>query len=220
MKIWFLLLFFVSVSSLQAQIFYRVECEVSIKEIHEDGKQQLMVGKVYFDKHIREIIYDIRFPQAMRFAVTDFGILSDSIQASKDKQLTQHLVDFSVFNLVLSGKLDYFGLDNTQYRLVDVKKENDMVISEWALPEEMGSSFGNMLVSQKDNRLYGMVSLDAEGQVVSKQFFTEYQEVDDVLFPCKLIQLSYKDGEAVDKKITTLRNIKLNTERNENYRYN
>lgn len=220
MKIWVLILFSVSVFSLKAQIYYRVECEVSIKELHEDGKQQLMVGKVYFDKHIREIVYDIRFPSPMRFAVTDFGVLSDSTKVGMDKQFTQHLVDFSVFNLVLSGKLNYFGLDNTQYQLVDVKKEEDMVISEWALPEEMGSDFGNMLVSQKQNRLYGMVSLDAEGEVISKQFFTEYQKVNDVLFPSKLIQLNYKNGKAVDKKITTFRAIKLNAAHDESYRFN
>lgn len=206
--------------SVKAQIFYRVECEVSIKEIHEDGKQQLMVGKVYYDKHIREIVYDLRFPHTMRFAVTDFGVISDSRPVSEDKQFTQHLVDFSVFNLVLSGKLNYFGLDKTQYQLVGVKKEGEMVISEWALPVEMGSDFGKMLVSQKDNKLYGMVSLDPEGEVLSKQFFTEYEKVDDVMFPSKLIQLNYKAGKAVDKKITTFRNIKLNAESNENYRFN
>ena len=220
MKRWFFIWLSLSALSLQAQIYYRVECEVSIKEIREDGKQQLMVGKVYFDKYIREIIYDIRFPSSMRFAVTDFGVVSDSTKVGMDKQFTQHLVDFSVFNLVLSGKLNYFGLDNTQYQLSNVNKEGDMVISEWSLPEEMGSDFGKMLVSQKGNQLYGMVSLDVEGNVVSKQFFTEYQKVQDVLFPCKLIQLSYKEGEAVDKKITTFRSIKLNVENNENYRFN
>ncbi len=220
MRVYILILSIFVLSPMSAQVFFRVEAEVSIKEIRPDSTQQLMVGKVYFDKNVREIIYDIRFPKTFCFAVTDYGMLTDTTKMSFENNFSQHLVDFSVFNLVLSGKLDYFGLDNTQYQLVNVKKEDGMVISEWELPKEMGSDFGKMLVSQKEGRLYGMVSLNADGEVVSKQFFTEYQVVRDLSFPTKLIQLSYKNGQSVAKKITTFRNIKLNSTDNEKYHFN
>ena len=213
------LLFLLFVSSLSAQVFYRVECDVSIKEINADGQQQLMVGKVYFDKHIREVVYDIRFPHVTRFAITDYGMKNDSSAVEIDAVFLRHLVDFSVFNLILNGKLTYFGLSDTQYTMVSATKDEDMVISEWVLPEEMTSDYGKMLISQKDNLLYGMVSMDAQGEVVSKQFFTDYTQVRDLSFPCRLIQMNFKDGKSVNKKITTFSNVVLNNPDRAHYHF-
>lgn len=205
--------------TLSSQIYYRMECDVSIKEIDVEGKQHLMVGKVYFDKNIREIIYDIRFPSDSRFAISDYGMLTDSIDVEMDKAFTTYLVDFSVFNLLLNGQLKYFGLKNTAYQLVNASSENGMVISEWALPEEMGSDYGKMLISQKNNQLFGMVSLDVEGNVVSKQFFKDYKQVDGLNVPTQLIQINYRNGEESNKKITTFRNIIFNATDNASYRF-
>lgn len=189
-----------------------------MKEIYSAGSQTLTVGHVYFDKNIREVIYDISFPQHYRFAVTDFGVVNDSTKVEMDQKFTGHLVDFSIFNLVLSGKLNYFGLDNSAYQMINVTHEDSMVISEWKLPVELGSDFGKMLVSQKNKRLFGLVSFNKDDQVISKQFFTNYVKVGDLEFPTKLLQINY--GEVTFKKITTFRNITINEPLDENYRFN
>ncbi len=212
----FLHIFLVS----NAQVFYRVECDVSIKEINGMGEQQLMVGKVYFDRNIRQVIYKIRFPQRYNFAVTDHGVLTDSSKVDMTHKFSTHLVDFSIFNLVLNGKLNYYGLDQTSYNLVNTTREDDMVISEWELPVEMQTDMGKMLISQKNKQMYGMVSLNASGDVISKQFFKKYTSVGDLSFPTELIQINYIAGEPTVKKITTFRNIKLNSHENANYSFN
>lgn len=205
-----LLVLFCTCSSLHSQIFKRVSAGVSIKEIRADSSQHLMVGRVYFDRHIREIIYDIRFPNSSKFAVTDFGMLYDTTSVSMQTQFTAHLIDFSIFNLILNGQLAYFGLDNTSYELTSSHREDDMVISEWQLPEEMRAEYGKMLLSQKDKQLYAMVSFNAEGEIVGKQFFKEYKDIRGMMFPTKLIQFSYTDGLITNKKITTFNNISFN----------
>lgn len=220
MRLLFLCIYLLTSTISFTQIYNRVSCEISIKEIHADGTQILTMGHVYFDKNIREIIYDISFPRKYQFAVSDYGVLNDSTNIKVDKQFSTHLVDFSVFNLVLSGKLDYFGLNNSAYQMVDVSNEDDMVISEWKLPVELGSDFGRMLVSQKNKQLYGLVSFDNEDHMLSQQFFTHYEQIKDMEFPTHLLQMSYIDDKVVFKKLITLRNIKLNEPLDENYRFN
>lgn len=214
-----LAVFFYS-SSLRAQIIYRIEAEISIKEIRSDGTQSLMIGKVYYDKNIRQIIYNITFPDSTRFAITDRGVLNkENPKGKNETPQAKQLVDFSVFHLFLNQELNYFGLENTPFKMTKVEREGDMVISEWQLPEEMGQNLGKMLVSQKNKQLYGLVTLGPDDVLMSKQFFSDYIPIDGMFFPSKIIQLNYSlIGE--NKKITTFRHVKLNQYTNEsNYRF-
>ena len=76
-----------------------------------------------------------------------------------------------------------------------------------------------MLVSQKNKRLFGLVSFDNKEQMLSQQFFTHYVQVKDMEFPSRLLQVNYRDGSMTIKKIITFRNIQLNQPLNENYRF-
>lgn len=207
------LVFFMSLS-LKAQLYTRIEADISIKEINFDGKQSLMMGNVYFDVGIREMIYSFTFPEKTKFAITDNGFVTDSSQNNLQDGFSEKLIDFSVLNLILKGHLDYFGLKETPYNLKNVSKEEDMVISEWMLPEEMGANTGKILLSQKEKKLFGMVSMGPDDVIISKQFFLEYQQIEDIVMPTKLVQISYK-GMQESKKITTFKNIILNNFSNE-----
>lgn len=203
----------------KSQIYSRIEADISVKEIDFEGRQSLLVGKVYFDKHIRHIVYEFTFPQISRFAITEQGFLTDENNRQLTEGFTKHMIDFSVFNLFLNGNLDYYGLNNTPYILKKTERQDDMVISEWELPEEMGQNLGKMIVSQKNKQLYGLISMTGDKTIVSKQFFTEYKNFDGLNFPTQLIQFSYKNG-AESKKITTFRNIKLNQKNETSYHFN
>jgi hypothetical protein len=206
---------FVFTNIVFSQINHRIEAEISIKEITNAGEQSLMMGKVFYDKNIREIVYEISFPKQNRFAITDNGILPNQTDSIDLTGKTKQLVDFSVVNLFLNQELGYFGLENTPFTMLSVEREGDMVISEWQLPEEMGQNMGKMLISQKNKQLFGLVTLGPDDVLVSKQFFSEYIDVNGYMFPSKIIQINYSLlGES--KKITTFRNIKLNNYANEN----
>jgi hypothetical protein len=202
-----------------SQINSRIEADVSIKNIAADGKKSLSVGKVFFDKNIRQIVYEMTFPAPTRFAITGKGIVGSEQSEPMDELVANKMIDFSVYNLFLNQDLELFGLTHTPFKMVSTQREADMVISEWVLPEEMGQNLGKMLISQKDKKLYGLVTMGPDEVIISKQFFTDYQVVDGVWFPAKLIQINYTEaGES--KKITTFRNIKLNQfDQDANYRF-
>lgn len=198
----------------QAQIYTRMEAGFSIKEIGFDGTQNLMTGTVFFNQVSRQVIYDFDFPEKRTMIINDtctFWIEDNKISSH---QLSESLIDFSVFNLFLNQNLDQFGLTNTPYILTEVEEADDMILSTWELPSKQVVSVGKLIISQKKGNLYGLATLDTEGEVLSKQFFLDYKLINDLPFPTKLIQISYHD-DLDSKKVTTYRNIKLNSSYNE-----
>ncbi len=116
---------------------------------------------------------------------------------------------FSVFNLALNGALEHYGLKNSPFKITDIEKTEQMVITTWTPPENMAKYFGKTVVSQKDKTLFGVVFFDPEDHVKGKQFFKKYTTVDGVAFPTEVIQIT-PDLAKDYYKVTTYKNVKIN----------
>ncbi|MDD2323624.1 MAG: hypothetical protein EOL88_11330 [Bacteroidia bacterium] len=194
-----------------AQLFTRFEAEFSIKEIGYDGMQNLMTGTLYYNQVMKQVYYQFDFPEKSAMAINDSCTLRITEKIVIPHPLNLGMIDFSIYNLFLNQNLESFGLNETPYILTHVAQEKDMVISTWKLPGKQIKEVGTILLSQKNGRLFGMVTLDTNEEVVSRQFFLDYQEVENLPFPTKVIQFYYQEGKEL-KKITTYRNIKLNSD--------
>ena len=211
-------LFLFSIS--QAQLFYRIEADFSIKEISANGNENLLMGKSYYDKNVRKIVSEIKFPQKEVMVITDSSITHINAGKKEPQKMGKAVIDFSVFNLFLNGDIDYYGLKNTPYELQGVEKDEDLVISTWILKDHFTkSSTQKMMLSQKDNKLYGLVTFDEKDYIVSKQLFRDYVEVEGMQFPSRIIQiLYYPDGSQL-KRITEYSNVILNSPLNNEFYY-
>lgn len=203
----------VSVGS-YGQIFSRVEADFSLKEKRIDGSKSLTMGSVYFDKNVGQIVFDIKFPESFVVVINDSLMLKIKDHQVVDRKLAQGIVYFSIFNLSLNGNLPYFGLKDSPYELTNIEKENDMVISTWDFPELKNK--GKMMLSQKNKKLFGVVSFAGQDTVISKQFFENYINIDGVDFPQRVVQFMYLAGEE-DIKITNYKNVIINNEENEEF---
>lgn len=202
-----------------AQIYSRFEADFSIKEISFDGTQNLMTGSLFYNKVSRSIFYSFDFPEKSEMIVTDTCTFRPLEKAITSHNMEVSMIDFSLYNLFINQDLDFYGLNETPYELVDVEESSDMVISTWELPGKQVKDVGKILLSQKAGQLYGLVSLDPDGNVVSKQFFLDYDYIENLPFPTRVVQISYR-GDQESKKITTYRNIILNNDNNaEKYNY-
>ncbi len=204
-----------------AQIHYRIEADYSLKEKSSTGHENLMLGRVYFDKNYRQMVFDISFPEKEILIINDTASIYALSNHYEKHKLSTSLIDFSVLGLVLSGQLEYFGLRQTPYQLTKVEKDEGLVISTWELTDKrIESSVRKMMLSQKDNRLHGLITFGANDQIIAKQFFSEYQLVNGLEIPSKVIQISYLPDGGEFKKITNYTNIKVNNQQNESfYRY-
>ncbi|MEM7367173.1 MAG: hypothetical protein AAF587_01160 [Bacteroidota bacterium] len=204
-------------ASLSAQAVYtRVEADFSMKEKTGDGGSSLTMGKVYFDKSQNKIVYNITFPKAEILISTDSFLYKIEADSLVEKLPNMNITKFSVLSLCLSGELPYFGLRQTPYKMTDVDKDGEMVISSWLPPEDYADTHGKMILSQKQKQLYGLISLNPGGDIIAKQFFRKYELISGLHFPTEIIALTYHGGTE-RKQITTYRNITLNQMQDETF---
>ncbi len=198
------------------QHFFRIEGDISVKEKTE-MQSQLTIGRFYYDKNIGKLVYAISFPEKQVVVSKDtvlYYFLGDTL-ASRTRSVD--LTKFSIFYLTLSNKLSNYGLDNSFYKIDNVENDGGMVISTWVPGKRFSKHFGKVMLSSKENRLFGIIFYSPEGQIVGKQFFEDYKIINGIDFPTKMIKISYT-GEQKTYQVTTFENIKLNN-LNEKYYY-
>jgi hypothetical protein len=209
---WLVFLFFVHFFELPhafGQQVYRITGKFSIK-VKQGETGNLTMGQFYFDAGTNSILYKVRFPaqemwllrgQKMHRIIGDSIITRDSIMGA---------VDFSLFNLTVNNQLGNYGLKDSPFKITEVRKEGDLVVSTWSPPEQLSKLMGKVLISQKNRRLHAVVFLNPKGEVVRKQFFSTYQKIGNLFFPTEIIDLFYLDGEIITHQMTTYSDIQLN----------
>ncbi len=214
---------FLFTGNLYSQIFYRIEADYTIKEKSSSGYENLMMGRVFYDKNQHQIVFNVQFPGKEILIVNDTATISANAGTYRKHMLGSNLIDFSVLNLFLNGKLEYFGLNNTPFKLEKVEKDDGLVISTWKLEDKyVNSPVSKMLLSQKDNNLYGLITFGPNDVIISKQIFSNYISVDGMNFPSRILQFSYMPDGTEVTKITTYKNVVINSSKNDTfykYRY-
>ena len=178
------------------------------------------MGTVYFDKTAKRLVYQIKFPEKETLVLTDSFYYRYKDGKIIEQKKAVNILSFSIFNLALSSKMSNFGLDgNPAFKLVDVTKEDSLIISTWSpAVEKLKEITGNVLISQKKKQLFGLVFFDKDGKLLSKQFYEEYKNFKGLEFPGIITQINFLDGKEF-YKITTFKNVVVN-DMNENTIYN
>ena len=190
------------------QHFFRIEGDITVKEKSE-MQSQLTIGRFYFDKNIGKLVYDITFPEKQVMVSKDtvlYHFIADTLHSrTKSFDMTK----FSIFNLCLENQLNNYGMEHSFYKVDNVEKDGDLVISTWVPGKSHQKYFGNVMISTKNNRLFGIIFMNPEGEIVGKQFFEDYTVVNGLAFPKRMVKFTYF-GEKQTSQITTFDNLKLN----------
>ena len=215
LKYLFLFLFPLSVIQVEPQLFFRIKTDFMIKAKSPTGEQQLTVGKIYFDKNVKQIVYDVSFPEKEIWVQRDTVLYKIVNSKIIGKQRIPAGIEFSIYNLVLNGTLNDYGLKKTKFILRKVEKSDNNVISTWEPPLEFKKYFGDILLSNVDQKLNGIVFKNNAGEVVSRQFFRNYMKVNGLSFPQEIYRENYINGQK-DIELTTFTNIVVNDLSGEN----
>ncbi len=203
-------------NSLYAQTYNRVQARVSIKTKYVDGKGLLEMGDVYFDKANKKLVYDFSFPEKISVVINDTALFVIENGIVVNRRQGMLLLEFNLFNVILNGELNNFGLrGNPVYKIEKVERAGGMVITTWEFKGKE-KNFGKVLVSTKNGDLYGVVILDPDGRVASRQIFEKYVLARGLKFPTEITQIiHYPEGDII--QVTTFKNIVVNSPHNENY---
>jgi hypothetical protein len=204
-----------SLIQVEPQFFFRIRTDFIIKAKSTTGEQQLTVGKLFYDKNIKQIVYEVSFPEREIWVQKD-SILYKIVNSKViGKQPIPAGIEFSIYSLVLNGNLADYGLKKTKFKIKKVEKSDANVISTWEPPAESKKYLGDILISNVNQQLYGIIFKNSKGEIVARQFFRNYVKVKGLSFPQEIIKENYINGQKV-YEVTTFTNILINDLSGEN----
>jgi|LSQX01.2.fsa_nt_gb hypothetical protein len=215
----FILILLITCSlSTKGQTNTRLRADFTVKISIANGGQSLTSGQVFYDRNIRQLIYYLSFPEREIWLTADTVIYQIRNGQIINRTPSFSMAEFSVFHLALNSRLQDFGLRNTTYKIEDVKREKDMVITTWSPPKQAQEKLGNILISVKNKQLFGVVFTSPEGAIVRKQFFEDYQVINGMPFPGKIVEVIIEEGKE-SYQVTTFRNIVVDDIENDSKYY-
>ncbi|MBN1388733.1 MAG: hypothetical protein JW965_09820 [Bacteroidales bacterium] len=193
-----------------SQDYFRIQADISVKISNSDGTQSLTRGTVFYDKNIKELIYDISFPRNEKWLSKDTSLYKFNNDSLIQRVTIPSINEFTVFHLALNSGLNDYGLKKSNYNISKVEKKGDLVLSYWKIPEQLNIKMDHVVVAKKDNRIESVVMVGENQEILSKQFFRNYITIDAFEFPGQIVQILYDSSGLENYQVTDFSNIKIN----------
>lgn len=192
------------------QDYFRVQADITVKISNSDGTKSLTRGTVYYDKNIKELIYDISFPRKEKWLSKDTSLYKYNKDSLIQRITIPSINEFTVFHLALNSGLSDYGLKKSNYNLSKVEKKGDLVLSYWKIPKQLKLAMDHVVIAKKNNSLESVVIVGENQEILSKQFFRNYITIDAFEFPGQIVQIMYDSSGAENYQVTEFSNIKIN----------
>lgn len=207
---WLTVFFFCfAITVAKGQFTGRITGDLVSKEKNAAGRYVLNSGKFYYDTQIKQLIYQIRFPQPETVVMRDTVMYHFRNQKLFSRIPNFAVPEASIFHLSLMGRMKDFGLKNSQYTVEKVEKEADGVYITWKPVAALANTFGRIKIAQRNNRLIGVVFFDKNDKQIAKQTFRNYTNVNGIDIPQEVIMVSTQNGKPY-YLVTTYKNIVVN----------
>ena len=208
-KITILFLFTGVTIDISAQEYYKLNCDISIKERFSETKFSLIKGRVEYNKYDDITTYNFTFPSRETW-ILNKDSLTRTVKNKTDYKIpTSAIYKYSVFKLFFNGTLKNYGLKESLYEISEIKENSDgSVYTTWKPSKKMKIKFGKVMTSQKNGLLQGVIFYNLKNQLIGKQFFKDYINIKGMMFPSKIIEITVIENEK-HYKITEFTNVVL-----------
>lgn len=212
-KLKFKSIFFVFIlifsKNIYAQEYYKMTCDITIKEKFSETQFSLSKGNIEYNKFSDKTVLSFTFPEKEKIILT-----KDSIIKIRNEKIVYQIKaspvhEYSVFKLFLNGNLKNFGLKKSLYKITDVEQKKDgSIYTTWKPAKKTKIQFGKVIVAVKNNKLTGVAFYNKKNELINRQIFKDYIELKSLFFPTKIISITNKKDK-IEYKITEFKNLKL-----------
>ncbi len=213
-KLLLLIVITTCLTPVSAQEHFRMRADYTIKGKSPDGTQHLTIGTVYYDKNIKKVVFDVRFPQKETWVQQDTLLYKIKNGKLIRKSKSLDISDFTIFSMALNGKLSDYGLKDSQFVLTNVEKDGENIISTWEPPAAYKNFMGKVMIMKNNDNITGVIFFNKDNIIISRQFFRKYKMINGMAFPTEIIIEKIINGEKF-YEITTYENIKVDDYQNE-----
>ncbi|MFO8234646.1 MAG: hypothetical protein R6U04_04470 [Bacteroidales bacterium] len=192
------------------QDYLRIKADFTVKISNNNGKKNLTKGTVFYDKNIKELIYNISFPRTEKWLSKDTSLYKYREDTLVQRTTIPSINEFTVFHLALNSGLNDYGLKGSNFRIGKVEKKGDLTLSYWKIPKQLNIMIDHVVIAKKDNRLESVIMVGDNQEIISKQFFRNYIKIDAFEFPGQIIQVMYDSEGKENYQVTEFTNVKVN----------
>lgn len=197
-------------SSCFSQDYLRIKADFTVKISNNNGEKNLTKGTVFYDKNIKELIYNISFPRAEKWLSKDTSLYKYREGSLVQRTTIPSINEFTVFHLALNSGLNDYGLKGSNFSIGKVEEKGDLTLSYWKIPKQLNITIDHVVIAKKDNRLESVIMVGDNQEIMSKQFFRNYIKIDAFEFPGQIIQVMYDSDGKENYQVTEFTNIKVN----------
>ncbi len=169
-----------------SQPISKISAKVSIKEKFADSTYTYSRGKISYNHNTKKTVITVTYPEKQEWTLSEKGIYKKADSLTLMRSHTSILSEFSIFRLAIEGTLNNYGLTYSDFTAVEVAYNDKMTVTTWHPPQEYSKAFSKILTSQSQGRLNGLVVYDTRGNIVSRQFFTEYRNFSRLTIPTQI----------------------------------
>lgn len=211
MKQLFLFLLILSVQlKTMSQENFRMKADFTVKIANSNGSKNLTKGVVYYDKNIKQLIYNISFPKEEKWVSKDTSLYKYNNNILKERITIPSINEFTVFHLALNSDLNDFGLKNSVYAMNKVEKNGDLTLAYWKIPAQASTFMDYVVIIKKNNRLESVFMMGKNKKPLSKQYFRNYTKIGVFEFPQQIVQIVYDKTGKENYQVTEFKNISIN----------
>jgi hypothetical protein len=191
------------------QSSYRFKADIVMKERKIDSSFQYNKGKVFFDKNINKVIYKMSFPLKEIFVSIDTLLyrLVDNKQVSVVGNPLKP--EYSIYYFLLNNDISDFGLKKSNFKAASVEKVDDLILAKWIPPPGSISILGKILITTKNKRLNSVLIYSSKGDLLNRQIYKNYQNVNGVEIPTEILSVTYF-GAYKKYQIIEFQNVLIN----------
>lgn len=197
-------------TELSGQEYFRIKADFIVKISNSNGTKNLTKGTVFYDKKIKQLIYNINFPQNEQWISKDTSLYKLRDGKIYERRTIPYINEFTVFHLSLNSDLNDFGLKNSVYKVSKVEKKGDLVLSYWKIPAQVSKIMDHVIIARKGNRLESVIFVGDQQKILSKQFYRNYEKINAFEFPKQIIQILFDKTAGENYQVTEFKNIVVN----------
>ncbi len=216
MKKHFIIFFFLTfwLATGAAQSAYRIKSDFLFKVKNPDSTFNLSKGVVYYDKNIKKLVFDLSFPEREIKVTKDtlvYTFRADTLYSIEKNLLAP---EFTLFNYLLTDQFQTYGIDDKFFSADKVERSQGLVITHWKPKGKLSEVIGEIVIAQKQKRLYSVLIKNPEMEIINRQIFKNYKTIKGTIIPTEILSVFNVDTTRY-LQITSLKNPVINETINE-----
>lgn len=171
----------------------KLQLEMESSSLHK-GKKVSLKAMVYYRQNGSLLVTHATFPTEK---VTRTNGLGEFFEYDMKNNTVVHLMGkevssrYSVFHAFFNGNINDMGLTDNGFALKKTRIEKKLVITEWEPIQKDNKKMSRAELVHENHLPVYLAFFDLNNQPIQKSFYSNYQPIGSIMFPCHLTEFEY-----------------------------